>query len=159
MALAIYAGTFDPVTHGHVDVLRRARALFDELEVAVAADPGRDTLFATEERVELFEAVLSEGPVPVRPFRGLLVEYAAERGAQVLVRGLRRTSDFDPEYQMAVANRRMEEDLETVFLMTSPDYGHVSSTLVREIYRHGGDLEPFVPEAVRRRLETHRNAS
>lgn len=164
MGLALYPGTFDPVTRGHVDVIERASRLFDRVEVAVSEESGRETLFTPSERVRLIEAALEDAEigaaevVPVRTFDGLLVDYAERRGADVLVRGLRRASDFDAEYQMAVANRTMRPGLETVCLITSGEYGHISSTLVREIYRHGGDLAPFVPDAVRTKLERRRTS-
>lgn len=164
MGLALYPGTFDPVTRGHVDVIERASRLFDRVEVAVSEAPGRETLFTPPERVRLIEAALEDAEigagadVPVRTFDGLLVDYAEQRGADVLVRGLRRASDFDAEYQMAAANRTMRPGLETVCLITSGEYGHISSTLVREIYRHGGDLAPFVPDPVRTKLERRRTS-
>lgn len=148
MALALYPGTFDPVTRGHLDILERALGLFDRVEVAVSEEPGRETLFTAAERAHLFEVALGDRDVPVRTFEGLLVDHAAEREADILVRGLRRSSDFDAEYQMAVANRTMNPDVETICLITSGEYGHISSTLVREILRHGGELDSFVPDAV-----------
>jgi pantetheine-phosphate adenylyltransferase len=156
--LALYPGTFDPVTHGHLDVLRRAVRLFDRVEVTVAVNASKTTLFSGPERLEMLEECIAEWSaeerqrVTVAEFQGLLVDYARSRGAAALVRGMRQVSDFEYEFRMALANRRLHPQLETVFLMPSEEHAFTSGSLVREIYRWGGDVSSFVPEPVLRRL-------
>ncbi|HET7497975.1 MAG TPA: pantetheine-phosphate adenylyltransferase [Candidatus Eisenbacteria bacterium] len=153
MKSAIFAGTFDPVTNGHVDLIRRALRLVDRLTVAVAARPEKKVLFTQEERVLMIrEAVPDEPRLAVEPFTGLLVQYAEARGIGTIIRGLRFVSDFEYEFQMALMNRRLSGDIETLFLMPSEAYTFVNSSLVKEIARHGGDVSPFVPDSVRSRL-------
>ncbi len=149
---AVCPGSFDPVTSGHVDVVRRATRLFDEVVVAVGANTSKSALFTPEERVELLQEVLAgtEG-VRVTTFSGLLVDYCREQGIQTVVKGLRFAADFDYELQMAQMNTRLG-GIETVLLPTSAEWGYVSSSLVREIARLGGDVTPFVPEATARRV-------
>lgn len=152
--LALYAGSFDPLTHGHLDVVHRAAALFPELIVAVGIHPTRNALFAIEERLSMITEVCAEIPnVRVASFGGLLVDYAREVGARVIVRGLRVGSDFEYELQIAHANRDLAEELDTVFLPTRTRYGFISASLVREIARHGGDVSRYAPEPVCRALE------
>ena len=152
MTLALYAGTFDPVTLGHLDVLGRALALFDRVEVTVAVNASKQTLFSLEERVGLVQesigALDGSERVSVAAFEGLLVDHARQRGATALVRGLRAVSDFDYEYRMALANRRLAPNVESVFLMPAEGQSIVSSSLVREIHRWGGDVSSFVPPPV-----------
>lgn len=153
MKSAIFAGTFDPVTNGHVDLIRRALRLVDHLTVAVAARPEKKVLFSQEERVLMIrEAVPDEPRLSVEPFNGLLVQFAEARGIGTIIRGLRFVSDFEYEFQMALMNRRLSGAIETLFLMPSEDYTFVNSSLVKEIARHGGDVSPFVPESARTRL-------
>lgn len=153
MKSAIFAGTFDPVTNGHVDLIRRALRLVDRLTVAVAARPEKKVLFTQEERVLMIrEAVPDEPRLAVEPFTGLLVQYAEARGIGTIIRGLRFVSDFEYEFQMALMNRRLSGAIETLFLMPSEAYTFVNSSLVKEIARHGGDVSPFVPDGVRSRL-------
>ncbi|HEX7079036.1 MAG TPA: pantetheine-phosphate adenylyltransferase [Candidatus Eisenbacteria bacterium] len=155
MKNAVFAGTFDPVTNGHVDLIRRALRLVDRLTVAVAARPEKRVLFSQEERVALIrEAVPGEPNLSVEPFTGLLVEFARKRGIGTIIRGLRFVSDFEYEFQMALMNRRLDREIETLFLMPSETYTFVNSSLVKEIARHGGDVSPFVPEGVAARLKT-----
>ncbi len=157
--LALYPGSFDPVTHGHLDVLRRALRLFDRVEVTVAVNPAKQALFTGEERVSLVRASVAAWPederarVGVETFDGLIVERAEARGAVALVRGLRQASDFDYEMRMAVANRRLDEEIVTVFLTPSAEHAFTSASLVREIHRFGGDVSAFVPEPVLQRLK------
>jgi len=149
--MALYPGTFDPVTFGHLDVLRRALGTFGEVEVAVAMNAEKRTLFSAEARMALIHAcVETEGlaGVTVSTFEGLVAPYARQRGHRVIVRGLRQVSDFDYEFRMAFANRRLVPELETVFLMTSEDHALVSSSIVRDVHRWGGDVRLFVPEPV-----------
>lgn len=155
--LALYPGTFDPFTFGHLDVLRRALHVFDEVEVTVAVNAGKIPLFSVEERCALIEACAEELPgVRVAAFEGLLVDYARARGAAALVRGLRQVSDFDYEFRMAFANRKLNPEIETVFLMTSEEHAFVSASIVREVHRWGGDVSIFVPPPVVAALENKR---
>ena len=158
MALALYAGSFDPVTFGHLDVLERALRVFERVEVTVAVNTRKQTLLTTDERCALIRACTAGRPgVTVAPFEGLLVERARERGARALVRGLRQVEDFDFELRMAAANRRLAPEIETVFFPPAEQYAFVSSSLVREIHHWGGDVSGFVPapvvEALARRRE------
>ncbi len=150
---AIYAGTFDPMTLGHLDVVERAARIFPELIVAVTAVTGKATLFSQEERVGLVKTAVADLPnVTVTLFDGLLVEYARSRGVGVLIRGLRAFSDFEYEFQMALTNRRLAPDIETLFLMPKQDYSFLSSTNVKQVASLGGDVSEFVPAAVHKAL-------
>ncbi len=157
---AIYPGTFDPVTNGHLDILCRATRLFDEVIVAISQVSTKTTLFSLEERLEILSAALKKPtfscPVRVATFDGLLVEFAKRSGVGTLVRGLRAVSDFEYEFQMALMNRHQASDVETVFLMPDERYVYLSSSMVREIARLNGNLTAFLPagalEAVRRKL-------
>ncbi len=157
--LALYPGSFDPVTNGHLDVLRRALRLFDRVEVTVGVNPAKQGLLGAEERVALIEASVAgwtadeRARLGVETFDGLVVDRARERGAVALVRGLRQVSDFDYEMRMAVANRRMAGEVVTVFLTPEPDDAFTSASLVREIHRFGGDVSAFVPPPVLARLK------
>ncbi|MBK7975600.1 MAG: pantetheine-phosphate adenylyltransferase [Deltaproteobacteria bacterium] len=152
-AIAIYPGSFDPVTNGHLDLIERGVRLFGHLIVAVARNIEKTTLFTTQERIELVrEAVSRRTDVTVESFEGLLVDYARARGATVVMRGLRALSDFEYEYEMAMMNRRLHPDLETLFMMTSESNFFVSSRRVKEVMRFGGDVSTLVPPLVRSRL-------
>ncbi len=149
MALAIYPGSFDPVTSGHVDVIERARHVFDRVIVSVAPNIRKEGLFTTEERVEMLREVCREfSGVEVDSFSGLLVNYAVTHGANVIVRGLRAVSDFELELQMAQMNRSLAPDIHTVFLMTTTEHSFLSSSIVREVARLGGDVSGMVPPVV-----------
>lgn len=153
---AIYAGTFDPITLGHLDVAKRAAQIFDRLVLAVAVHTRKSSLFNVDERVELArQSVHDLDNVEVDSFEGLTVEYARLKGIQVLIRGLRAFSDFEYEFQMALTNRKMAPDIETLFLMPNEDYSYVSSSMVRQIAELGGNTESFVSAPVRRALEHH----
>ena len=153
MRIAVFAGSFDPATNGHLDVIERAARIFDRLIVAVGSSSDKRPLFSAQERVEMLrEACATFENVEVEAFEGLLVEFAARRGASVIVKGLRCMSDFDREYQMAFHNRALNPGLETVFLMASPPHIHLRSSVIKEIARLGGDIAGFVPPAVARRL-------
>lgn len=153
MSTAVFAGTFDPATNGHLDVIQRAAAVFDRVIVAVGSSPEKQTLFSAAERVEMLrEACAGLENVEVETFEGLLVEFVESRGGSVIVKGLRCMSDFDREYQMAFHNRGMKPEIETVFLMAAPPYIHLRSSVIREIARLGGSVAGFVPAAVERRL-------
>ena len=150
---AIYPGSFDPLTMGHVDVVERAMHLFDHLVVAVARDSPKTTLFTADERVEMLRDVLKDCPtVRVVTFQGLLVHFAQNTGATALIRGLRAVSDFEYEFQMALMNRRLAPDIETVFLMTDAEKSFLSSSTVKEVARLGGDIHGLVPDLVEARL-------
>ncbi len=149
MVIALYPGTFDPVTLGHVDIATRGAAIFEKLIVAVYATPSKDLLFTVEERVNLFRDAISVLPnVEVTQFEGLVVRFAREVGAAVIVRGLRSGADFDYEYDMAFMNRRLEPGVDMVSFMTSQDYMFVSSSLLKEVARLGGDVNGMVPPHV-----------
>ena len=149
---AVFAGTFDPVTNGHADLLRRARRLFPRVVVAVVE--GSDTMFTTAERIALLREVLADlDGLVIEGFRGLVVEYARGHGARVLIRGMRSFQDWDYETQMAYANRGLADEIDTVFLPPSPGMTSISSTLVREVARLGGDVAAWVPAPVVAALE------
>ena len=149
MRTALYPGSFDPITNGHLDVIQRAAGLFDRLIVAVARDNAKNSLFSVEERVALTrEAIAGIRNVEVMPFDGLLVNFANKLGACALVRGLRAVSDFEFEFQLALMNRKLEPNLETMFLMPREEFTYISSRLVKEIGRLGGNIEPFAPANV-----------
>ncbi|WP_456427371.1 pantetheine-phosphate adenylyltransferase [Rhodocaloribacter sp.] len=157
MTLALYPGTFDPFTNGHLDVLERACRLFDRVEVTVAVNVGKTPLFTLEERCDLIRRCAAHLPgVTVATFEGLLMDYARARGATAQVRGLRQVSDFDYEYRMLFANRRLHPGLETVFLMPSEAHALIHASLVREIHRWGGDVSSFVPPPVLEALRAKR---
>ena len=149
MRRAIYPGSFDPVTNGHLDVIERARKLFDEVIVAVANNDQKRPLFALEERVELLRSTIGHlDRVRISPLNGLLVEFAVQQEAAAVVRGLRAVSDFEFEFQMALMNRKLEARVETIFLMPKEEYTYLSSRIVKEIARLGGDIAKFVPAPV-----------
>ena len=153
MKRAIYPGSFDPVTFGHLDVIKRALKLFDEVIVAVAFNDQKQGLFTVAERVALLERATSEmANVRVAQFSGLLVNFAREQEAVALIRGLRAVSDFEFEFQMALMNRKLEKSIETLFLMPKEEYTYLSSRIVKEIARLGGNVESFVDAAVAQAL-------
>jgi len=152
--IAVYPGTFDPITNGHVDIVDRAARLFDRLVVGVAASPGKGPALPLALRVELAQGALAAFPnVEVRGFDGLLAHFVRDLGAGVLLRGLRAVSDFEYEFQLASMNRHLIPDIETLFLTPAEQYGFISSSLVREISRLGGDVSGFVPPAVAKALQ------
>ena len=151
--VAVYPGSFDPLTNGHLDIIRRGGRMFDRVIVAVLVNASKDPLFSLEERVGMArEAVRDEPNADVDTFDGLLVDYVARVGAGVVVRGLRAVSDFEYEYQMALMNRRLNDEVETVFMMPAEQYVYISSRLVKEVCMLGGNVSGLVPEAVERRL-------
>ncbi|MCS6915447.1 MAG: pantetheine-phosphate adenylyltransferase [Myxococcales bacterium] len=151
--LAIYPGTFDPITNGHLDILRRALRLFDRVVVALAENVRKVPLFSTQERrAQILEAVGHDPRVEVDAFSGLLVEYARRRGAAAVVRGLRALGDFEYEFQLAHMNRHLCPEVETLFMMTAEDNFYVSSSLVKEVARFGGDVSQLVPPGVAQAL-------
>jgi pantetheine-phosphate adenylyltransferase len=154
MRRAIYPGSFDPVTHGHLDVIQRAGRIFDEVIVAVAHNESKTGFFSVAERTEfLAEAVRGLKNVRVARFDGLLVEFARAQQASAVIRGLRAVSDFEFEFQMALMNRKLDPNIEAIFVMPREDYVYLSSRIVREIARHGGNVEAFVPASVARAFQ------
>jgi pantetheine-phosphate adenylyltransferase len=153
MRRAIYPGSFDPVTNGHLDVIERARKLFDEVIVAVAHNDEKQALFSLQERLDLLKETAGKiDRVRITQFDGLLVEFAAAQKATAVIRGLRAVSDFEFEFQMALMNRKLETSVETIFLMPKEEFTYLSSRLVKEIARLGGEVSSFVPPAVAKAL-------
>ena len=150
---AMYPGTFDPITNGHIDLVRRAAGLFDRLVVAVAASPHKVPMFSLDERIALAREALADiGNVTVDGYLGLTVDYARAHGLRVVIRGLRAVSDFEYEFQLASMNRHLDQEVETIFLAPAVDFTFISSTLVREVAMLGGDMSRFVHPAVGRAL-------
>lgn len=153
MRTAIYPGSFDPLTNGHLDVVQRAAKLFDRVVVAVAENESKHPLFTLDERVTLVRKAIAKIPnARADSFNGLLVEYVAQQKAQAIVRGLRAVSDFEFEFQLALMNRKLDEDIETIFMMPKDTYTFLSSRIVKEIARLGGDVSSFVPAPVQSAL-------
>ncbi|MCY4508569.1 MAG: pantetheine-phosphate adenylyltransferase [Acidobacteria bacterium] len=151
--IAVYPGTFDPLTNGHVDIIERGAALFDRIVVAILVNPEKSPLFSVAERVEMTGAVFASRPgVEVDTFEGLLVDYASKRRADVIVRGLRAISDFEFEMQMALMNRRLSPTIETVLMMPAESYTYLSSRLVKQVFALGGSIRGLVPERVKARV-------
>jgi pantetheine-phosphate adenylyltransferase len=152
--LAVYPGSFDPLTNGHVDIILRGARLFDRIVVAILVNAEKSPLFSMAERVEIAREVFkAQGNVEVDTFDGLLVDYVARRQAQVIVRGLRAVSDFEFEFQMALMNRRLNAQIETVFMMPAEQYTYISSRLIKEVFTLGGRVHGLVPELVEARLQ------
>lgn len=158
--IAIYPGTFDPITNGHIDVVERAVRLFSGVIILVARNTSKTPLFSCDERVAMIREVFQRRRgVTVDTFDGLLVEYARRKKAMAIVRGLRAMSDFEYEFQMALTNRKLDSEIDTIFLVPHESFTYLNSTIVREVARLGGDVSDFVPRSVRRRLiEKLRNA-
>jgi pantetheine-phosphate adenylyltransferase len=152
--IAVYPGSFDPITNGHLDVVRRALTVFDRLVIAVAINPAKQGLFTRDERVDLIREVTSDLPeVEVVAFEGLLADYCRERGVTSVVRGLRAVSDFDYEFQMHTMNKRLNPEIDTFFMMTSEEYFYLSSRLVKDVFAFRGSVEGLVPPEVARRMK------
>ena len=163
--IAIYPGTFDPLTLGHLDILRRAATVCDELIVGVAENTGKNPLFTVEERIKLVQQVIENefkndvsANIKVMGFNNLLVEFAHEQGASMIIRGLRAVSDFEYEFQMASANKRLHHSIETLFLMAAEQQHFVASRLVKEVAQYGGEIRSFVPEIVANAIAEKLNA-
>jgi len=153
MRRAVYPGSFDPVTNGHLDVIERARKLFDEVIVAVAQNDEKEALFSLEERLQFLQDSIGKiDMVRIAQFDGLLVEFATAQKASAVIRGLRAVSDFEFEFQMALMNRKLEAGVETIFLMPKEEYTYLSSRIIKEIARLGGDVSSFVPPVVSKAL-------
>ncbi len=157
MKIGIYPGTFDPITHGHTDIITRSLRVFDKVIVAVAPNPAKHPLFNLSERLEMVKLVMKDqgqgGQVEVVSFDGLLVDYVQRSGSHAIIRGLRAISDFEHEFQMALINRKLAKNVETVFLMPSEEYSYLSSTIIKDIANHGGSLTAFLHPEVARRLQ------
>ena len=154
MSTAVYPGSFDPITNGHIDVIKRGARVFDKVIVAVADNPAKQALFTKEERVEMIrEVTKAYRNVEIDGFDGLVVDYVHRKKAGVILRGIRTISDFEYEYQMALTNRTFAGDIETVFVMTHEEYSFVSSRLIKEAVSMGGDVSSFVPKDVEKRLK------
>jgi pantetheine-phosphate adenylyltransferase len=157
MKIGIYPGTFDPITHGHTDIITRSLRVFDKVIVAVAPNPAKHPLFNLTERLEMVTLVMKDqgqgGQVEVVSFDGLLVDYVQRSGSHAIIRGLRAISDFEHEFQMALINRKLAKNVETVFLMPSEEYSYLSSTIIKDIANHGGSLTAFLHPEVARRLQ------
>ena len=152
-SIAIYPGTFDPITYGHIDVVDRATKLFSKVIIVVARNTSKNPLFSADERLAMVEEIFKKNNrVDVDCFDGLLVAYAKRKKATVIIRGLRAVSDFEYEFQMALTNRKMEQSVDTVFLVPHERYTYLNSSIVREVARLGGDVSDFVPESVQRHL-------
>ena len=151
--LAVYPGSFDPLTNGHVDIIARGARLFDRIVVAILVNAEKSPLFSIEERIEIARDVFKDMPtVEIDTFDGLLVDYVARRQAQVIVRGLRAVSDFEFEFQMALMNQRLNDRIETVFMMPAEQYTYISSRLIKEVFSLGGRVHGLVPDLVEQRL-------
>jgi pantetheine-phosphate adenylyltransferase len=162
--VAIYAGSFDPITRGHEDVIRRSRDFVDHLVVAIATNSAKQPLFTVEERIQLMRDILGDdSEIAVKSFNGLLVDFASSVGASLIIRGLRAVSDFEYEFQMALMNRHMSPKLETVFMVPSVETTYISSSIVREVARYGGDMtgvvHPVVAAALRQKFTPAQNIS
>ena len=154
MKIGIYPGTFDPITHGHTDIVRRSLQVFDKVIVAVAPNPAKHPLFNLAERLDMVRLALKDlGQVEVVAFEGLLVDYVQRSGAHAIIRGLRAISDFEHEFQMALINRKLAKQVETVFLMPSEEYSYLSSTIIKDVANHGGSLTEFLHPEVARQLQ------
>ena len=153
--VAVYPGSFDPVTSGHLDIIKRANNIFDKVIVAVFNNANKDHLFSKEERVEMLEEVLKDHPeIEVDSFTGLLIDYIEQHHGEVIIRGLRAVSDFESEFQMASLNKKLAPEIETLFMMTNTEYAYLSSSAVKEVASFGGCVEELVPDYVIDRLMT-----
>lgn len=154
MRKAVYPGSFDPVTNGHLDIIRRGAQVFDKLIVAVGANPNKRPIFSLEERVEMLRLATKDIPnVTVDTYDGMTVDYVRSKGTNIILKGIRTVSDFEYEFQMALTNRVVGKGIETVFVMTSMEYAFLSSTMVNEVARLGGDISAFVMPEIERRLK------
>jgi pantetheine-phosphate adenylyltransferase len=153
MQVAVYPGSFDPVTNGHLDIIKRSAKNFDKVVVVALNNTSKKPIFTIEERVEMLKEVTSElGNVEVDSFKGLLTDYLKENDIKLIVKGLRAISDFEAEFQMALMNRKLSDEVETFFMMTHSEYSYLSSSLVKEVFRLGGDITDFVPNIVIEKL-------
>ena len=151
--IAVYPGSFDPITNGHLDILKRSKSLFDKVIIGVNDNPLKKFLFTAKERVKLIHEILKGCPeIEVESFRGLLVHYAEKKGARFIIRGLRALSDFEREFQMDLMNRKLNSKIETIYLMTNQRYSYLSSSIIKEIIKLGGGTQDLIPDLVREKL-------
>jgi pantetheine-phosphate adenylyltransferase len=156
MKIGVYPGTFDPITNGHIDIIRRSLQVFDKVIVAVAPNPKKKPIFDIYERVEMIRESTRDIPnVEIEIFEGLLAEYMKRKGAHAIIRGLRAISDFEHEFMMALMNRKLDSEAETVFLMPSEEYSYLTSSAIKEVASYGGVVKDLVPPIVARRLQDH----
>ncbi len=148
MRIAVYPGSFDPITNGHIDIIKRTANIFDKVVVAVSINSAKTPLFTIEERIEIVKKVIDLPNVEVTTFTGLLADFAKEQGANVIIKGLRAVSDFEYEFQMALMNKKLSPEIETMFMMTNGRYSYLSSSIVKEVGRLGGDLTGLVPDTI-----------
>lgn len=152
--IAIYPGSFDPITYGHIDLIKRALRIFDEVIIAVAHNPEKGVLFSVKERIEMIKKVTATlKGVRVEDFDGLLLDYVKKKGGSVIIRGLRMISDFEYEFQMALTNRKLDNSIETIFMMPSESFSYLSSRLIKEVVALGADVKEFVPPFVEKKLK------
>ena len=151
--IAVYPGSFDPVTNGHTDIIRRSSRTFDKVYVAVLVNSAKTPMFPTQQRIDWIKKVTSDlDNVEVDSFSGLLVDYMKEKNADIIIKGLRAVSDFEYEFQMALMNHKLSKDIETLFMMTSAKYQYLSSSIVKEVARHGGCLDDLVPDELKEEI-------
>lgn len=151
--VAVYPGSFDPITNGHLSLLRRGLQIFDKIIIAIAINPGKKPLFSLEERVDILKTVLKDYPrIEIDHFQGLSVDYVQKREANIILRGIRALSDFEYEFQLALMNRKLSQKVETVFMMTDYKWFYISSSIIKEAASHGGNIDGLVPEIVNQRL-------
>lgn len=154
MKSAVYPGTFDPITNGHIDIIKRSLRIFDRVVIAVAPNPKKTPLFDINERIFMIEeATKGMKNVEIEPFEGLLVDYIRQKGAIAIIRGLRAVSDFEYEFQMALMNRKLSDTIETVFMMPSEEYSYLTSSLIKEVASYGGEVKDLVPSIAAKRLK------
>ena len=154
MKSAVYPGTFDPITNGHIDIIKRSLRIFDRVVIAVAPNPKKTPLFDINERIFMIEeATKGMKNIEIEPFDGLLVDYIRQKGAIAIIRGLRAVSDFEYEFQMALMNRKLSDTIETVFMMPSEEYSYLTSSLIKEVASYGGEVKDLVPSIAARRLK------
>ncbi|MFH1415828.1 MAG: pantetheine-phosphate adenylyltransferase [Elusimicrobiota bacterium] len=152
--IAVYPGSFDPPTNGHLDVIERAISIFDELVIVVVTNPSKKTLFSVEERVEMMTRIYAgRDDIEVADYDGLLIEIARKRNATTIVRGLRAVSDFEYEFEMALMNRKLDPDIKSIYLMPSPEFTYLSSSIIKEVFSLGGDVDTLIPPIVKEFLE------
>ncbi len=154
MKSAVYPGTFDPITNGHIDIIKRSLRIFDRVIIAVAPNPKKTPLFDINERIFMIEeATKGMQNIEIEPFEGLLVDYIRQKGAIAIIRGLRAVSDFEYEFQMALMNRKLSDTIETVFMMPSEEYSYLTSSLIKEVASYGGEVKDLVPSIAAKRLK------
>ena len=155
MTKAIYPGSFDPITNGHIDIIKRASKIFDILIIAVSQNPNKKSFLTQEAKIETISKAISEfNNIEIKTFDSLLVDFASSNNAKIIIRGLRAVSDFEYEFQLSGMNRHLNDSIETIFLTPSEEYSNISSSLIKEIYSHGGDISTFVPLSVLEHLES-----